>query len=676
MLKKITPAVLEWDEQGQPQSSGYGDLYFSKENGLEETKHVFLNGNNLDSRWQKLNDGDLFVIGETGFGTGLNLLAAAQLWLETAHDGAILQFVSTEQHPVALNDLKKVHQQWPELQPLAKSLIQHYPILAPGYHRFYLAQNIEVTLIFDEVESGLTSLCPPLEPKLWDHKPYAVDAWFLDGFSPAKNPSMWRNELFPLIHRLSKEETTLATFTAAGDVKRNLEKWGFNVSKLPGFGRKREMIQAVYENHHPTNLNELRTDYKTPIPCWSIPTPQISIEKESIAIIGAGIAGATLASALAKRCKVVQVYEQGESTNGASNISQIALYAKLSPDHGELEDFALAAMPFSQRYYQKLIASHTETDLGNLCGLVQLPRNDDELRKMQKISDRLAHCSEFVKLLSAAELSDIAGIAIASSGLYFPKSGWLNGENVCQRLLEHPNVQVDYQTNLLSIDRHDDGWQLHFQNGQTAIHQQIIFCNAQQAQEFEILNWLPTRPIRGQVSFFDEGALPHLASVVCRDIQLTPAAHGLISSGSTYDLDNNRVLVTEEDHQRNINKLQDLVDHELEQALQAHSGQSGVRCTTPDYLPICGPIAKKPAFLEAFSPLRKDAKLPLPIPGPIEPGLFINIGFGSRGFSYAPLCAESLAAQICGHMPPLPSDLRQAIHPSRFLFRGLKRGKY
>lgn len=681
MLEKIVPADLEWDELGQPRSSKFGDLYFNAENGVEESRHVFLDGNNLKNRWLNLKAGDLFVIAETGFGSGLNLLTAAQLWQQIAPERARLQFISVEQFPMTLEDLKRTHQLWGGQLSHSASLIENYPTLSPGFHRFNLSKNIEVTIIFDEIESGLTSLCPALEPRLWDHKPYSVDAWFLDGFAPAKNPQMWTNEVFLLIHRLSRKASTAATFTAAGDVRRATTDWGFRVSKTPGFGKKRDMLCAVLDYEKSSISTIPGASFKKPIASWALPSPEIEPQNQPIAIIGAGIAGATLAAALAKRGKAVQVYEQAEKpAYGASKISQIALYAKLSPEAGELEDFMLTAMSFSQRYYRQLLASKSKSCLGSLCGLVQLPRNDKELEKMRLIGERLEHCRDFVQLLSAQELSVIAGIEVTTPGLYFPNSGWLEGPEICEALLDHPNIHTNYQANLVSIDKQvdkqDEAWQLSFENGSIAAHPQTIFCNAHQAKEFRSLDWLPTRSIRGQVSYFHESALPNLATVICRETQLTPATGQSCSTGSTYDLDDSSSVVLEGDHQRNLNKLRKMIGPELDPNVVARSGQAGVRCATPDYLPVCGPVADAPVFLETFSKLRKDAKSRLPFPGPIKSGLFINVGFGSRGFTYAPLCAEVLAAQICGEVPPLPEYLRRAIHPSRFLVRGLRRGRY
>lgn len=684
MLLEITPAKLQWDENEVPYSAEFGDCYFSAENGLEETEHVFLDGNNLRERWRNLSPGDQFVIAETGFGSGLNLLAAARLWEELAPKSARLQFVSIEQFPMTRVDIERALKNWPELGSLAAKLIEQYPVLTPGYHQFGLTPNIQVTLIFDEIENGLASLCPPLEPELWDKRPYTVDSWFFDGFAPAKNPDMWGEPLYPLINRLSKTGTTFATFTAAGDVRRSLQKWGFEVLKTAGFGRKREMLVGELADEKPKGVASPKTPFKKPIPCWMLADTDLGARDKDkevpIAIIGAGISGATLASALAKRGREVHVFDAGpkqsEQITRASDISQVALYARLSPDQGDLEDFGLASMTFSQRYYRDLFenAKSTEhSDLGDLCGLVQLPRSDSELKKMQRIADRLKSASEdFVRLESAENLGATSGVNIESSGLYFPNSGWLCGANVCHALLDHEQIDIRYESILRDISRCEDQWQLAFGGESHRSYTTVVFCSAIAARDLDPFSWLPTKPIRGQVSFFIPPAeLSGLSKVVCRDIQLTPAFGGVMSTGSSYVLKDSKTSINESEHEANFSKLSQLIGSDTD--VSAEFGQAQIRCTTPDYIPISGPAPDVELFQRRFARLRKDAKTRLPFAGPVHQGLFLNIGFGSRGYTYAPICAEHIASQICGELTALPNYLNKALHPARFLVRGLIR---
>ena len=231
-MTHYSPAKLEWRD-GQPYASAFQDVYFSSDNGLLETDYVFLQGNALQSRWQTLNTPH-FTIAETGFGTGLNFLSAIKLWLEVAPATAMLHYISTEKHPLSLQDLTSALALWPTLAEFSDHLLENYEKLLQGNQALDLFQNrVCLSLLVGDATTQLRQI----------HG--AVDAWFLDGFSPAKNPDMWQTELFQQIVRLSAVGSTFATFTSAGHVRRNLAAAGFNTQKRAGFGKKREMLQGI-----------------------------------------------------------------------------------------------------------------------------------------------------------------------------------------------------------------------------------------------------------------------------------------------------------------------------------------------------------------------------------------------------------------------------------------------
>ena len=231
-MTHYSPAKLEWRD-GQPYASTFQDVYFSSDNGLLETDYVFLQGNALQSRWQTLNTPH-FTIAETGFGTGLNFLSAIKLWLEVAPATAMLHYISTEKHPLSLQDLTSALALWPTLAEFSDHLLENYEKLLQGNQALDLFQNrVCLSLLVGDATTQLRQI----------HG--AVDAWFLDGFSPAKNPDMWQTELFQQMARLSAIGSTFATFTSAGHVRRNLAAAGFNTQKRAGFGKKREMLQGI-----------------------------------------------------------------------------------------------------------------------------------------------------------------------------------------------------------------------------------------------------------------------------------------------------------------------------------------------------------------------------------------------------------------------------------------------
>lgn len=229
-------AHIEW-QNNQPFSSRYGDVYFSTDNGLLETEYVFLAGNQLEQRWRQ-EELKTFTIIETGFGSGLNFLAAANLWLKTAPINATLHFISIEKYPLSAADLASTHSVWPSLHAFSKQLIHSYQTIQidQPVQTFPLNShlNITLTLVLTDVEHAFA------------HIHAQADAWFLDGFAPAKNPDMWQSHLFNNMAKHSHSETTFATFTSAGIVRRGLINAGFIVNKQPGFGKKREMLTGRF----------------------------------------------------------------------------------------------------------------------------------------------------------------------------------------------------------------------------------------------------------------------------------------------------------------------------------------------------------------------------------------------------------------------------------------------
>ncbi|MCP4375390.1 MAG: tRNA (5-methylaminomethyl-2-thiouridine)(34)-methyltransferase MnmD, partial [bacterium] len=228
--RPIRTADIDWRDEG-PFCQKHGDIYFSADGGQQETEYVFLQGNRLVERWRT---SQRFTIAETGFGTGLNFLVTAQAWLEQAPREARLHFISVESTPLKLADLKRAQGRWPQLEEVADELQQHYPPLCHGHHqRSLFAGRVELTLMLgDAIEMYADLDC-------------AVDAWYLDGFAPGKNPDMWDQDLFRQVARLSHQTTTFATFTAAGAVRRGLETVGFETQRPRGFGRKRNMLTGT-----------------------------------------------------------------------------------------------------------------------------------------------------------------------------------------------------------------------------------------------------------------------------------------------------------------------------------------------------------------------------------------------------------------------------------------------
>ena len=677
-------AELAWDEEGQPLSSVFGDVYFSRANGLEETRHVFLQHNQLNERWQQLQPGQHFTIAETGFGSGLNFLAAWQLWLETAPVNAQLHFVSVEKFPLSQPDLQRALALWPALAQLADQLIANYPVfVGQGFHRLgFMSGRIQLTLIIDDAALGFRHLLATRHPA-FAHHCAKVDAWFLDGFAPAKNPHMWSDELFDVIGALSKAGTTAATFSAASLVKNGLKRAGFGIQKVAGFGRKREMTKAVMEQTPapaPFDHTRYRSYSPYPVP-WAIHADYSLPHEKHALIIGAGLAGCTSAHALAARgWKVTLVERHSDIAQEASGNPQGVLYAKLSHKNEAQAEFNLACLQFALHFYRDYWDS-----CGSKCGVLQLAHSEAEHLLHMQLQERFSAADELVKFVDAANASEIAGIALNHSALFFPQAGWINPRALCARLSKHPNITLVTGCEAQGLDYDGQYWGInHHPNIRAPI---AIIANARDAKHFTQTANLPIKSIRGQITYLPQTPLSSgLKTLVCGEGYIGPAVNGFHCTGATFNLRDATHELREEDHRTNLASLRESLADAVSawealgfttlDGLARLDGRVAFRCALPDYLPLVGSVANEPLMKQDFAPLRKNSRAAIHLTGHYLPGLYINIGHGSRGLAYTPLCAELLAATINQEILPIPRELANALNPARFLIRDLIKNKH
>ena len=650
----IESADLVWMDGDQPFSSRFDDVYFSRESGLDETRHVFLTHNRLEQRWTALSAGEHFCIAETGFGTGLNFLAAWQLWQTCAPVDTFLHFVSTEKYPLSRTDLQRALAIWPELGPFSTELLSQYQDLTPGWQHFSFAGGrVTLTLLIGDLFDTL----PQLDA--------AVDAWFLDGFAPARNPDMWQPALYQRMAELSRPGATVATFTSVGDVRRGLIAAGFAMQKVKGFGRKREMLCGQLE--------------QAPASRWQAPwyaRPNTTTERSAI-VVGAGLAGCSTAHSLARRGWQVTVLERlPEIAGAASGNPQGILYCKLSPHNPPLSRFIQSSYQYSLRLLQREL----EPGEGRwqACGVLQLGSDEKELRRQQGLADQ-GYPHSFLYAVNAAEASALAGVKVERSGLFFPGGGWVSPPALCRRLLEHPNIQVRTTTTIAELRRDDDQWQLLDENGnQLATSGTVIICGAHETARFAQTRHLALKPIRGQITHLPaDNDSSRLKTVLCADGYVSPARQGQHHLGASFRFDRLDLVPSDEENQHNLELLLGL-SPELHQHFSSTpplGARVGLRCTAPDYLPLLGPVLKPDSFLQQYAVLGKDASQQPDEQAPWQPGLYVNTAHGSRGMISAPLSGELLAAWLNNEPLPLPRDLSEAVHPSRFLLRQLVRGK-
>ena len=687
MNPRIQPASLKWDEMGTPISTQFDDPYFSKEDGLAESIYVFLQANKLAERFASLPENGSFVIAETGFGTGLNFLLSWRCFLQNAPKSATLRYISVEGFPLRIEDLRKSLNQWPELKGFSEQLTHHYPVLVPGHHwRCFPTGDerngrIGLQLIFDQLEPALKSLHPKITHHNFDQAIPAVDAWFLDGFAPAKNPEMWEQIIYPSIARLSKDNTSLASFTAAGSVRRSLAEWGFEVEKVGGFGRKREMITANFAPDWQPEKEQIRAHADKSAQTWHLP-PQTSLldqkqdKPQKISIIGAGIAGLCLAKSLAERGIEVTIYDRHKDpAQAASGNAQVAIFGRLSPDQGDLEDFVMHSLSYAADFYKPYWQK-----VGDNCGLLQLARNEKEKQRMQLLVELLPNNNGLVEYLESAQSAEYCGLQLKEDGLWFPNSGWISPPKLAQEILQHPLIRFKGGLEL-SVREEFGKWLITDQDQDFQEScESLVICTGAEVLNAGQFDWLPIKPVAGQVELVTTNeSTQALKAIISQTTSICPSNEGVHCLGGSYRLGETSLENRKTDFESNINKINSMLDisnnsDEIKNSDLTRSRVS-VRATTPDYLPICGAAPGIEQLNVDFEPLSRDAKTPINKTAPSQKGLFLNLGFGSRGYAYAPLCAEHLASIICDDRSPLPNHLQRAIHPARFPIRNIIRGK-
>ncbi|MFJ2548364.1 bifunctional tRNA (5-methylaminomethyl-2-thiouridine)(34)-methyltransferase MnmD/FAD-dependent 5-carboxymethylaminomethyl-2-thiouridine(34) oxidoreductase MnmC [Pseudomonas sp. NPDC087612] len=652
-------AQIDWDDQGRPHSRQYDDIYFSKEQSLEETRHVFIDQNDLRQRFSAMQPGQCLVIGETGFGTGLNFFCAWQLFAECAPADARLHFISVEKYPLTRADLSRALALWPQLAPFSSQLLSQYVAVHEGFQPFAFEQGrVRLTLMIGDVLEQL----PQLDAQ--------VDAWFLDGFAPAKNPEMWTPELFAEIGRLSAPGTTLGTFTSTGWVRRGLIAVGFSMKRIPGIGKKWEVLRGAF-NGWPAEQPQPAASAP-----WFARPPALRGPRQAL-VIGAGLAGCASAASLAARGWQVKVLERHATPAAeASGNPQGVLYLKLSAHGTALSRLILSGFGYTRRLLERLQRGQDWDG----CGVLQLAFDAKEDQRQQQLA--AAFNPQLLQRLDREQAEQLAGVALDSGGLFYPEGGWVHPPALCQAQLQHPNITLLTHHQVLQLRKVDGLWQAWESDKLLASAPLVVLATAAEIHNFEPCAGLPLKRIRGQVTRLPVTAQSQaLTTVVCADGYVAPPRNGEHTLGASFDFHSTDLTPTPGEHVGNLGLLE-AISSDLAQRLGAHSldphtlqGRAAFRCTSPDYLPIVGPLAEQAQFNHDYAVLARDARQIPATPCPWLEGLFINSGHGSRGLITAPLAGEMIAAWADNAPLPVPRAVAEACHPNRFMLRELIRNK-
>lgn len=654
MLPEIYPAKIELDVQGLPFAIEYGDRYFSRESGLAETHHVFLKGNQLPAAWQNK---DHFVIGETGFGTGLNFLATWQAWSNDPQRCKTLHYISIEKHPISKPLLTELLASWIELTEFSTQLLAQYPPVLAGFHQLNFAQHqVRLTLCFADAHTALHELV------------VKMDAWYLDGFAPSKNTDLWSPALFRSLAEHSKTQTTLATFTVAGQVRRDLQAAGFVCEKRPGFGQKREMLTAQYQQQATKPLEAV----------W-FSLPQTQTTAKTATVIGAGIAGCQIAYALALRgWQVTLIERHAEFAQEASGNRAGVLTPKMTaePDWGER--FYRQSFLYALRQLKMLTSDPANPELEWLaCGALQLNHNLSERKRWQALQTRELP-TEFIQLLNAQAASVLAGLPLTMGGCYFPEGGYLYPKSLCQTLAKHPLIQPQMHTQALQLAQTaQHTWQVVNQAGtlisETAV---VILANGKDVQQFSQSSFLPFLAVRGQTTQAKASHYTNQLKITLgHEGYLTPAIQGQHIFGASFERGEAIASIKDSDDELNFQQLAQYLPEFTAELGSKKSSHAAIRMTTPDRYPYLGVLPDPELFRQTYAGIQHGAKYKTWPTAPYQTGLFISAGYGSRGLTTAPLCSELLAALINGEPLPIERSLYYKLHPARFLLKKLQQNR-
>lgn len=634
-LISLQPAKLAFTDNGVPYSLTYDDIYHSRDEGMPQAGQVFLAGNRLPGRWQQR---EHFVIVETGFGLGLNFLFTWAAWRADPQRCRKLHFISIEKHPFVAADMVQLLGQWPELHALAGQLLQQWPCLTPGSHRLQFEQGqVVLTLIFDDVVAALKNL----------HA--SVDAIYLDGFAPRRNPDMWSERVFRGLARLAHAGTTLATYTVAATVREGLAHAGFNVQKQPGFGRKQDMLAGEFR--------VVREIVPACVPHKAI-------------VLGAGLAGCQISAELARRGCHVELIDRLAGPALATSGNWAGCYLP-APSRDDNLASRLTRAGFLALQQRLPLLQQDYPDLSwSACGVLQMARDDADARLQQQVATALQHPLVHLQYLDQEQASAKCGVSVPAGGWWFGSAGWVRPPSLCRALLASGGDSIRHHWNvaITRLQYRQGLWQVWDDKaGCIAQAPVLVLANAVEAATLLPDLSLPLSQIRGQISYLPQGQLPAFEPVLCREGYVLPAVAGQHVLGASYDFDVYESALLAGSQQQNLQRLSELLPGTAEAFVDLPlNGRVGFRCVSSDRMPLAGRIADTQTEIDAGTQL---AQMPR------QAGLYCLSGLGSRGLVWSGVAAELLVDQICGEPWRLERDLAEALDPARFHLRDLRRSE-
>jgi tRNA 5-methylaminomethyl-2-thiouridine biosynthesis bifunctional protein len=662
---QIEHAELDWTDEASPRSTKFDDIYNSTSGACAESEHVFLEGTQLASRWQSArSDSPLYSIAEIGFGSGLNFLNTWQLWQQSAQKPDRLHYIAFEKYPLQKADLKRLLRNLPALSSQITELVNHYPEHSRVRHRLTIAPDVTLDLHFGDALRRLKAIDKTTGS--------GIDSWFLDGFSPRLNPELWQDALIKEMARLSLPGATVATYSAAGFIRRQLREAGFEAARKPGYGKKRHMTTAVF--HEPSLAQPTRTIHmKEP---WFV-LPQVSSLPLTATVIGAGLAGCSTAYALARRGIEVTVVDSGKTlTTGASGIRQLALRPRLFKTDSVLAEFYLQSFLFAASQFQNLSAKEPGDQFWHPCGVIQLASALNKRSELSGTTLENLYGPEIVRQLNKIQASETAGASVTEAALHFQLGGWVDPLRLCKRYLRSLPIKFVSECAIDQIEKLVAGsnqWQAHPKNPNmdSLKSDVIVLANSHNASQFPLVDSLPLQAVRGQASYVKSNEPSSLLrTVLSGQRSLFPVFDSTQTVSASYR-DEINLIKNQDDDRENLSSLAS--DFPQYSTLRASDSGLGIRCNTPDFKPIIGMAPNFKEMEIEYADLRRDAHKAFSNTGHYHDGLYLNLAHGSNGLATAPLAGETLASLICGELSPLSAETLASLSATRFLIRDLKK---
>jgi tRNA 5-methylaminomethyl-2-thiouridine biosynthesis bifunctional protein len=654
----IVPAQIVVDDDGTPRSIAYGDVYHPRSGALAQARHVFLGDGALASQWRGR---QRFVILETGFGLGNNFLATWAAWRDDRERCRGLHYIAVDESPPTRATIAAAVRD-PALAALATELADRWPPLTCNLHRLAFADaGVELLLAFGAASVWLPQLVAE------------VDAFFLDGFAPARNPAMWEPRLFKAMARLAAPCATVATWSAARAVRDGLAGAGFEVARAPGSGGKRDITRARFAPRFQPRPDPRR------LAARDLPGAAASgLPDAEVVIVGAGLAGCGLASALARNGVRSLVLERNaEIASEASGNAAAIFRGVVHRRDGRHARFHRAAALAAAAAVRDAIDRHGVR--GSASGLLRVETRLD-IDAMGAIVAAQGLPGDYVAALDAAAAGRIAGIHLASPAWHYPGGGWVDPRGLARAWLADAGADVRLRLGCAvgMLRREGDWWLVGGADGDPiARARAVVLCDGSGGTAILGAGAWPIRRQRGQID-----------AIAASELEVVPqvpiAGHGHVVRalpdevwfGTSTAWDDDDPAWRAVDRQRNLDRLAGLLSQPMAPRVDSIPGRVAFRWVSDDRLPIVGAV---PAAIAAGT-LRgceggEVGRLDQPRFIARAPGLFVIAALGSRGIAAAALGAEIVAATIARAPVAAEADLLDAVDPARFLSRRFRRSE-